>query len=94
MILKTLKITTDVYSSHLSTEALRTAYSLVEGTREKRRKELESLDESLSMVGELSQPSRPDEDAIFGSSNFEWSMNNELGIPDFMDLATCYGGIS
>lgn len=95
--METLKSATDNYPSHLSTEALQTAHSLVQATRKKRMRELDSLDEGLSMVGEITQPLLSNEDVIFSNRNFEWSMNNDhidLGISDFLDLGTYYGNIS
>jgi hypothetical protein len=92
--METLKNTADVYTSHLSAEALRTAYSLVQGTRDKRSKELESLDQSLSKVSEISQPLLSNGDGDFGNGNLDWSMNSELGVVDFLDLTTYYGGLS
>lgn len=76
--LQTLKNIVAVFDSHLSNEALRTAFALVQGSREKKRKELESLDQGLEMVGETIET--PNWSAEAGSSEqaFEWPLDDDL----------------
>ena len=83
--LETLKTVVETYDSHLSREALRTAQELVQGAREKKRKELESLDQGIEAVGGSLQSPGPQPAASW--ANFEWSMNNDnLGLSDFLDF--------
>lgn len=82
--LETLKNVSTTYDSHLSREAIRTAFQLLHGTREKRRKELESLDRGLEVIGSVSQS--PGTGSVSSGVNFEWSMNNDLGLSDFLDF--------
>jgi hypothetical protein len=80
--METLKSTTNKYPSDLSREALQIAHSLVQATRKNPRNELESLDESLSVVGDISQHLFSNGDAVFGTDDFEWLINNDLGVSD------------
>ena len=87
--LNTLKGITEVYDSHLSREALRTAHLLVQGARDKRSREMDSLDRSLNTVGET--PPSPSTNFTSPDVNeFQWPMDNDLGFTDFMDLSNYY----
>jgi hypothetical protein len=82
--LEALKNVATTYDSHLSREAIRTAHDLVQGAREKRRKELESLDQGVEVVSSGLQSPGPL--SVSSGPNFEWSMNNDLGLSDFLDF--------
>lgn len=87
--LETLKNVSATYDSHMSREALRTAHQLVEGARQKRRKELESLDRGMDVVGSILP--YPGSSSIFSEAiNFELSTNNSISgfsdFPDFLDF--------
>jgi hypothetical protein len=83
--LETLKNVSTIYDSHLSREAVRTAHDLLQGAREKRRKQMESLDRGVEVIGPILQSPDPGSVSSVGI-NFEWSMNNDLGLSDFLDL--------
>lgn len=89
VVLETLKNIVAMYDSPLSNEALRTARVLVQGARDKMGKELESLDQGLNIVGEISQApgsiTRPEE------NDFEWRMENDFGLSDFLNLDNFMG---
>jgi hypothetical protein len=76
--LQTLKNMATVFDSHLSNEALRTALALVQGSRDKKKKELESLDQSLEIMGEPIDT--PNWSVGAGSSEhaFEWPLDDDL----------------
>ena len=81
--LETLKIVATAHNSPLSQEALRTAHALVQGARDKRRKELESLDQGLAVVSDFSQ---------LGSASpfdmgIEWLTENDTAFGDFLYLS-------
>ena len=82
--LETLKNATTKYDSHLSREALRTAHALVQAARTKRSKELESLDRGLNVIG--SAVPSPGPQSVSSGVNLEWSMDNDLGLSDFLDF--------
>ena len=82
--LETLKNVSANYNSHLSREALRTSHALVQGAREKKRKELENLDRGVEVIGCVLQSPGPD--SVSPGINFEWPMNNDLGLSDFLDF--------
>lgn len=82
--LEALKNIVAVYDSHLSREALLTARALVQGARDRRGSELESLDRGLSLVGNM--PQTPDVNALSGDNNFEWRMDSDVGLSDFLDF--------
>ena len=84
LALETLKNVTTKFDSHLSREALRTAHALVQAAHAKRRKELENIDKGLSVVG--SAITSPGPDSVSPAVNLEWSMNNDLGLSDFLDF--------
>ena len=84
--LETLRNVSTVYDSHLSREAIRTAHSLVHGAREKRRKELESLDKGVKVIGSVPHSPTVGSGSVSSGTNFEWSMNNDLGLSDFLDF--------
>jgi hypothetical protein len=88
--LETLKNITTTYSSHLSNEALKTAQALVQASRDKRGRELESLDQSLGIVADFSSTSNPS--TVSSGDYFEWPMDDDLGFADFIDLGTFSGG--
>ena len=82
--LETLKTASTTYDSHLSREAIRTAHALVQGAREKRRKELVSLDCGVEALGSASQP--PDSGSTSSGVEIEWSMDKDFGLSDFLDF--------
>jgi hypothetical protein len=82
--LETLKNGAVAYDSHLSREAIRTAHALVEGAREKKRRELESLDRGVEAISYALRS--PDPGSTSSGMNFEWSMSNDLGLSDFIDF--------
>ncbi|KAE8442119.1 hypothetical protein EG329_003825 [Mollisiaceae sp. DMI_Dod_QoI] len=88
--LETLKNATALYNSHLSNEALKTAYALVQGARDKRKQEMEILDRGLDAVGEI--PADPFEADGINKSAFEEPINDGIGgFMDFLDLTNFYG---
>lgn len=88
--LETLKNVVTTYDSSLSREAIRTAYALVEGAREKKNKELEGLNQGLNIIGDVSQ-APGSESTPEGVINFEWTMDNDWGLSDFLDSGGYYG---
>ncbi|KAG0645519.1 Repressor of drug resistance 1 [Hyphodiscus hymeniophilus] len=83
--LETLKNVSTTYDSHLSREAIYTACALVDGAREKKRKEMNSLDRGIDVVGSI-LPSPGSGSVFSGGADLEWSMNNDLGLSDFLDF--------
>jgi hypothetical protein len=88
LVLETLKNITTTFNSHLSNEALRTAYDLVKGARDKRKQGLESLDRGLSLIGEPSILPQSTSDPLL--NEFEWPAGN-LEFQDCLDLTTYFG---
>jgi hypothetical protein len=85
--LETLKNVSITFDSHLSREAIRTAQQLIHGAREKKRKELESLDRGLEVLSSVSHSPGTGPGSVSSGMNFEWSMNNNnLGLSDFLDF--------
>ncbi|KAF8856603.1 hypothetical protein BDZ45DRAFT_593966 [Acephala macrosclerotiorum] len=90
--LEILKNAAALYNSHLSNEALRTAHALVQGARDKRKQELESLDRGLDAVGDLPPDPSPQTSATDNASFFEDNMGGDIGgFLDFLDLSNYYG---
>jgi len=87
-VMQTLRNVTTTYNSHISDEALRTARMLVQGARDKRKGELDSLDQGLAVVQDLGQT--PDYDLLQPLNEFGWPAGNSLGFPDFLDLTNYY----
>lgn len=90
--LETLKNAVAIYDSHLSNEALRIAHALVQAARDKRKKEVESLDEGLAAIGELP----PDPSMTNGEGQnvdfLEYPLGSDIpGFMDFLDLDNFYG---
>jgi hypothetical protein len=84
--LETLKNVTTTFDSHLSREALSTAATLVKGARDKRSRELDSLDQGLGILGEWSSPSR---DAFsISNSGIEWLMDGDMNFGNMFDQTT------
>lgn len=75
--LDTLAKTVEVYGSQLSSEALRTAYALVQGKRQKMGRGIESLDRGLGVVGDLSGNGKVD-----GEGGLGWDIGEDLGFLD------------
>ncbi|KAH8593984.1 fungal-specific transcription factor domain-containing protein [Bisporella sp. PMI_857] len=84
LALKALKNTTALYNTHLSREALGTALLLVQGARDKRTREINSLDQGLSQVDNSFQ-------LAISSENLDWQGEDSLQLPDFLDLTNYYG---
>ena len=61
---------------------------LVQGARDKRKGELDSLDQGLAVVQDLGQT--PDYDLLQPLNEFGWPAGNNLGFPDFLDLTNYY----
>jgi hypothetical protein len=76
--LETLKNTVAIYDSHISNEALRTAYALVQGARAKMGRETEILDHGLTIVGDLSDRPKGDLGSLGG-----WDVGDALGFIDY-----------
>jgi hypothetical protein len=87
--LETLKNATTLYDSHLSREALTTAYALVQGAAQQKRSGLDSLDRGLELVGELSLSNSSL--STTPGDVFQWPMDNDLGYTDFLDLSNYFG---
>jgi hypothetical protein len=79
LALKALKNTTALYNTHLSREALGTALLLVQGARDKRTREINSLDQGLSQVDNSFQ-------LAISSENLDWQGEDSLQLPDFLEL--------
>ena len=86
--LDVMKNITDLYNSHLSKEALKTALSLVQGARDKRRTELDCLDRGLRLLDTIHSP------AVSGFlpavDKGDWQTGNDMHFPDFLDLTNYY----
>lgn len=77
--MKTLKNTVACYDSHISNEALRTAHALVQGARVKMRREMESLDHGVSIVGPLTDESQED---------LGWGLGENWGFYEYFDFGS------
>jgi hypothetical protein len=87
LVLETLKSVGGVFDSHLSREALTTALALVQGARDKRVRDLTSLDQGLGVIGDLPQPLGFD--IVNKEMDFEWPMDMNMG--GFAELEPWYG---
>jgi len=85
--IETLKNITTIHDSHLSQEAVRTAQNLVRGAREKKSRELASLDQGLAIVGEIIH--HPGDDLNDLNNGIEWPTDMAFG--DYLDLSDFYG---
>lgn len=93
LAMESLKKAVTQFNSHLSREALRTAHSLVSAAREKRsrdmRRDLESFDKGLQILGEMSQDQ---EETTMAASHdsLAWLTDTDLGFTDLLDLGNYY----
>jgi hypothetical protein len=85
--IETLKNVTTIHDSHLSQEALKTAQILVRGAREKKNRELASLDQGLDIVGEVIHHAGDNLNDF--NNGIEWPTNMAFG--DYLDLGDFYG---
>lgn len=86
--LQGLKNVTTKFNSHLSNEAIRTAHTLVQGTRDKRRQELDNLDKSLESFGSPVPVLESRYDPLLSGS--EWPMEHDLGFQDYLDMTNYF----
>ncbi|KAF4635414.1 hypothetical protein G7Y89_g2683 [Cudoniella acicularis] len=84
--LETLKNIAVTCDSHLSKEALRTAFTLVQGAQLKKSRELDDLNRGLSAIGDLSEAV-----SQASTNGFEWELGYDMGFPDFLDLENFMG---
>ncbi|KAH6661913.1 hypothetical protein B0J14DRAFT_312675 [Halenospora varia] len=86
--LESLKNVVATYESHLSNEALKTAFTLVRSARSKKSKELDDLDRGLNVLGDISQGFGSQASSSIG---LECELDYGMAFPDFLDLENFMG---